>query len=61
MHPRNFFSPQGGRSFFIHQEPNVTTATLSPGCLVPGMDCLVMYLLSLRVLAHSSPASTNFP
>nr|CAH7731640.1 unnamed protein product [Callosobruchus chinensis] len=25
------------------------------------MDCLVMYSLSLRVLAYSSPASTNFP
>nr|CAH7727185.1 unnamed protein product [Callosobruchus chinensis] len=27
----------------------------------PGMDCLVMYLLSRRVLAYSSLASTNFP
>nr|CAH7738878.1 unnamed protein product [Callosobruchus chinensis] len=35
--------------------------TFAPGCLGPGMDCLVMYLLSLRVLAHSNPASTNFP
>nr|CAH7720717.1 unnamed protein product [Callosobruchus chinensis] len=25
------------------------------------MDCLVMYFLSLRVLAYSSPASRNFP
>nr|CAH7738727.1 unnamed protein product [Callosobruchus chinensis]CAH7741587.1 unnamed protein product [Callosobruchus chinensis] len=25
------------------------------------MDCLVMYLLSRRVLAYSSLASTNFP
>nr|CAH7720248.1 unnamed protein product [Callosobruchus chinensis] len=25
------------------------------------MDCLVMYLLSLRVLAYSSPASRNLP
>nr|CAH7768842.1 unnamed protein product [Callosobruchus chinensis] len=25
------------------------------------MYCLVMYLLSLRMLAYSSPASTNFP
>nr|CAH7760691.1 unnamed protein product [Callosobruchus chinensis] len=41
------------RSFFIHQEPNNTTAPLSPGCLGPGMDCLVMYLLSLQVLAKS--------
>nr|CAH7757989.1 unnamed protein product [Callosobruchus chinensis] len=49
------------RSFFIHQEPNDTTAPLSPGCPGPGMDCLVMYLLSLRVLAYSSPVSTNFP
>nr|CAH7739154.1 unnamed protein product [Callosobruchus chinensis] len=49
------------RSFFIHQEPNDTTAPLSPGCPGPGMDCLVMYLLSLRVLAYSSLASTNFP
>nr|CAH7730588.1 unnamed protein product [Callosobruchus chinensis] len=49
------------RSFFIHQEPNDTIAPLSPGCLGPGMDCLVMYLLSRRVLAYSSLASTNFP
>nr|CAH7744524.1 unnamed protein product [Callosobruchus chinensis] len=39
---------------FIHQEPNGTTAPLSPGCLGPGMDCLVM-------LTYSSFASTNFP
>nr|CAH7744330.1 unnamed protein product [Callosobruchus chinensis] len=32
---------------FIHQEPNDTTAPLSPGCPEPGMDCLMMYLLSL--------------
>nr|CAH7725599.1 unnamed protein product [Callosobruchus chinensis] len=25
------------------------------------MDYLVMYSLSLRVLAYSNPASTNFP
>nr|CAH7734462.1 unnamed protein product [Callosobruchus chinensis] len=50
-----------GRSFFIHQKPNDTTAPLSPGCPGPGMDCLVMYLLSWRVLAYSSLASTNFP
>nr|CAH7718807.1 unnamed protein product [Callosobruchus chinensis] len=37
------------------------TAPLSAGCLGPGMDCLVMYSLSLRVLAYSSPESTNFP
>nr|CAH7715540.1 unnamed protein product [Callosobruchus chinensis] len=49
------------RSFFIHQEPNDTTAPLSPGCPGPGMDCLVMYLLSRRVLAYSSLASTDFP
>nr|CAH7731126.1 unnamed protein product [Callosobruchus chinensis] len=49
------------RSFFIDQEPNDTTAPLSPGCQWPGMDCLVMYLLSRRVLAYSSLASTNFP
>nr|CAH7767429.1 unnamed protein product [Callosobruchus chinensis] len=48
------------RSFFIHQEPNDTTAPLSPGCPGPGMDCLVMYLLSRRVLAYSSLASTSF-
>nr|CAH7740628.1 unnamed protein product [Callosobruchus chinensis] len=40
------------RSFFIHQEPNDSTAPLSPGCPEPGMDCLVMYLLSRRVLAY---------
>nr|CAH7715448.1 unnamed protein product [Callosobruchus chinensis] len=44
-----------GRSFFVHQEPNDTTAPLSPRCPGPGMDCLVIYLLSLRVLAYSSP------
>nr|CAH7745721.1 unnamed protein product [Callosobruchus chinensis] len=49
------------RSFFIHQEPNDTTAPLSPGCPWSGMDCLVMYLLSRRVLAYSSLASTSFP
>nr|CAH7746964.1 unnamed protein product [Callosobruchus chinensis] len=49
------------RSFFIHQEPNDTTAPLSPGCPGPGMDCLVMYLLSRRVLDYSSLASTSFP
>nr|CAH7738018.1 unnamed protein product [Callosobruchus chinensis] len=37
------------------------TERYSPGCPEPGMDCLVMYLFSLRVLAYSSPASTNFP
>nr|CAH7750868.1 unnamed protein product [Callosobruchus chinensis] len=44
------------RSFFIHQEPNDRT-----GCPGPGMDCLVMYLLSRRVLTYSSLASTSFP
>nr|CAH7745045.1 unnamed protein product [Callosobruchus chinensis] len=48
------------RSFFIHQEPNDTTAPLSSGCPGPGMGCLVMYL-SRRALAYSSIASTNFP
>nr|CAH7748195.1 unnamed protein product [Callosobruchus chinensis] len=37
------------------------TAPLSPGCPGPGVDCLVMYLSSRRVLAYSSLASTNFP
>nr|CAH7757288.1 unnamed protein product [Callosobruchus chinensis] len=37
------------------------TAPLSPGCPEPGIDCLVMYLLSRPVLAYSSLASTNFP
>nr|CAH7746952.1 unnamed protein product [Callosobruchus chinensis] len=49
------------RSFFIHQEPNDTTAPLSPGCPGPGMDCLVMYLMSRRELDYSSLASTSFP
>nr|CAH7714556.1 unnamed protein product [Callosobruchus chinensis] len=44
-------------SFFIHQVPNDTTAPLSPGRI----DCLVMYLLSRRMLAYSSLASTSFP
>nr|CAH7749179.1 unnamed protein product [Callosobruchus chinensis] len=35
--------------------------TFIPGCPGPGMDFLVMYLLSRRVLAYSSLASTNFP
>nr|CAH7762495.1 unnamed protein product [Callosobruchus chinensis] len=38
-----------------------STARLSPGCPGSGMDCLVMNLLSRRVLAYSSLASTNFP
>nr|CAH7720997.1 unnamed protein product [Callosobruchus chinensis] len=39
-----------------------STAPLSPGCPGPGIDCLlVMYLLSRRVLAYSSLASTSFP
>nr|CAH7752944.1 unnamed protein product [Callosobruchus chinensis] len=50
-----------GRLFFIHHSDDDTTAPLSPGCPGPGIDCLVMYLLSLRVLAYSSPALTNFP
>nr|CAH7748199.1 unnamed protein product [Callosobruchus chinensis]CAH7754032.1 unnamed protein product [Callosobruchus chinensis] len=37
------------------------TAPLSPGCPGPGVDCLVMYLSSRRVLAYSSLALTNFP
>nr|CAH7734885.1 unnamed protein product [Callosobruchus chinensis] len=49
------------RSFFIHQEPNDTNAPLSPGCPGPGMDYLVIYLLSRRVLDYSSLASTSFP
>nr|CAH7766502.1 unnamed protein product [Callosobruchus chinensis] len=50
------------RSFLIQQEPSGSIApSLSPGCLGSGMDCLGMYLLSLRVLAYLSPASTNFP
>nr|CAH7720734.1 unnamed protein product [Callosobruchus chinensis] len=36
----------------IRQEPRNTTAPLSPWCPWPGKDCLVMYLLSLRVLAY---------
>nr|CAH7751089.1 unnamed protein product [Callosobruchus chinensis] len=35
--------------------------TFTSGCPGPGMDCLVMYLLSQLVLACSSLASTNFP
>nr|CAH7743609.1 unnamed protein product [Callosobruchus chinensis] len=59
MHPWNFFfSPKGGRSSYIK---NDTIAPLSPGCPEPRMDCLVMYLLSLRVLAYSSATSTIFP
>nr|CAH7724537.1 unnamed protein product [Callosobruchus chinensis] len=46
---------------FHHQEPNDTTTPLTAGYRGPGMDCLVMYLLSLRILAYSSSASTNFP
>nr|CAH7749934.1 unnamed protein product [Callosobruchus chinensis] len=63
MHTRNlFFSPQGGRSSYTYiQNRYDTTAPLSPGCPGPGVDCMVMYLLSRRVLAYSSLASTNFP
>nr|CAH7736986.1 unnamed protein product [Callosobruchus chinensis] len=42
-------------------EPNDTTAPLSPGCPGPGLDCLVMYLMSRRELDHSSLASISFP
>nr|CAH7712541.1 unnamed protein product [Callosobruchus chinensis] len=49
------------RSFFIHQQPNDTTAPLPPGCPGPGMGCLMIHLLSRRVLAYSSLASTNVP
>nr|CAH7720747.1 unnamed protein product [Callosobruchus chinensis] len=50
------------RAVVLHtQEPNDTTAPLSPGCPRPGMDCLVVYLLSLRVSAYSNPASANLP
>nr|CAH7745879.1 unnamed protein product [Callosobruchus chinensis] len=35
--------------------------TFAPGCPGPGVDCLVMHLMSLRMLAYSSSASTNFP
>nr|CAH7716037.1 unnamed protein product [Callosobruchus chinensis] len=59
--PADFLLLAPGRSFFIHQEPNDKAAPLSPGCSGPGTDCLMMYLLSLRVLTYSSPASTNFP
>nr|CAH7743934.1 unnamed protein product [Callosobruchus chinensis] len=45
----------------VIKKMNDTTAPLSPGCPEPGTDCLVMYFLSLRVLAYSKPASTNFP
>nr|CAH7731091.1 unnamed protein product [Callosobruchus chinensis] len=40
---------------------NDTTAPLSPGFPGPGMDCLVMYLMSRRELDYSSLASTSFP
>nr|CAH7740754.1 unnamed protein product [Callosobruchus chinensis] len=45
----------------VLHEPNDTTAPLSPGCPGPRMDCLVMYLLSRRMLAYSSLATTNLP
>nr|CAH7744830.1 unnamed protein product [Callosobruchus chinensis] len=38
-----------------------TTSHSSSGCLCLRMNCLVMYLLSLRLLVYSSPASINFP
>nr|CAH7752816.1 unnamed protein product [Callosobruchus chinensis] len=59
MHPRNF-SPQGGRSSYIKNR-TIPIAPLSPGVSRPGMDCLLMYLLSRQVLAYLSLASTNFP
>nr|CAH7767498.1 unnamed protein product [Callosobruchus chinensis] len=46
---------------YTSRELNDTTAPLSPGYPGPGMDCLVMYLLSRRVFAYSSLAPTNFP
>nr|CAH7740771.1 unnamed protein product [Callosobruchus chinensis] len=59
--PSEFLLRTSERSPYIHQESNDTTAPFSLGCPGPGVDCLVMYLLSLRVLAYSSPVSTNFP
>nr|CAH7734527.1 unnamed protein product [Callosobruchus chinensis] len=44
----------------VLHELNDTTAPLTLGCPEPEMDCLVIYLMSLRVLAYSSPASTIF-
>nr|CAH7758775.1 unnamed protein product [Callosobruchus chinensis] len=37
------------------------TSSLSPGCPGPGMDYLVMCLMSRRELDYSSLASTSFP
>nr|CAH7747034.1 unnamed protein product [Callosobruchus chinensis] len=61
MHTWNFFfSPQGGRSSYIKNR------TIRPHLYPQGVQglewyCLVMYLLSRRVLADSSLASTSFP
>nr|CAH7738896.1 unnamed protein product [Callosobruchus chinensis] len=61
MHTRNFlFSPQGGRSSYIKNR-TIRPHLLSSGCPGPGMDCLVMYLMSRRELDYSSLASTSFP
>nr|CAH7745980.1 unnamed protein product [Callosobruchus chinensis] len=43
-----------------HQKSSGTSAPLILGCLWPRINCLVMYLLSLRAVAYSSPASTDF-
>nr|CAH7756638.1 unnamed protein product [Callosobruchus chinensis] len=48
------------KAVVLHTSRTDTTAPLSPGCPGPGMDCLVMYLLSRRE-NYSSLASTSFP
>nr|CAH7748794.1 unnamed protein product [Callosobruchus chinensis] len=59
MHPRNFFfSSQGGCSSYIEWYDRIFVPRVSRAW---NGDGLVMYLLSLRVLAHASPASINFP
>nr|CAH7761614.1 unnamed protein product [Callosobruchus chinensis] len=49
---------RGTSSSHLRAEVLHTSSSECPG---PEMDGLVMHLLSLRVLAYSSPASTNFP
>nr|CAH7715804.1 unnamed protein product [Callosobruchus chinensis] len=56
----------GVRSVTSHSTIDLQTDSAPPSCLFPGylgprVDCLVMYLLSLRVLDYSSPVSINFP
>nr|CAH7723858.1 unnamed protein product [Callosobruchus chinensis] len=57
MHPRDFFSHQGGRSSYIKKERYYRIVVVRVSRAWNGLPDL----LSLRVFVYSSPASTNFP